>query len=83
MKSQLTSVSRPRAPAVRFQGDGAASTNMLSIGSLSDFFDTPGRSDDVRCSRWTGNGWQRGKTALLTHSRLQPEGSPLIGSGNI
>src|ERR1700722_17174171 len=35
MKSNADSESRPRAPAVRLQGDGAASVNMLSIGSSS------------------------------------------------
>jgi hypothetical protein len=38
LNQTFTSVSRPRAPIVRFQGDAATSTNSLSIGSLSDFF---------------------------------------------
>jgi hypothetical protein len=50
MKSNVTSESRPRAPAVRVQGDGAASTNMLSISSLSDFFDTSGPVDGESAS---------------------------------
>jgi hypothetical protein len=45
MKSNATSESQPRAPAFRFQGDGVASINMLSIGALSDFFDTGGPVD--------------------------------------
>jgi hypothetical protein len=45
MKSNATSESRPRAAAFRFQGDGVASINMLSIGALSDFFDTNGPVD--------------------------------------
>src|ERR1700730_18138617 len=45
MKSNATSESRPRAPAFRFQGDGVASINMLSIGALSDFFDTSRPAD--------------------------------------
>jgi hypothetical protein len=45
MKSNAASESRPRAPAFRFQGDGVASINMLSIGALSDFFDTGGPVD--------------------------------------
>jgi len=31
--------------------------------------DQPGRSADVRYSGWTGSGWQRVETALLTQSR--------------
>ena len=45
MKSNANSESRPRAAAFRFQGDGVASINMLSIGALSDFFDTSGPVD--------------------------------------
>jgi len=50
MKSNATSESRPRAPAFRFQGDGVASIDMVSIGALSDFFDTSAQSMDESAS---------------------------------
>jgi hypothetical protein len=34
--------------------------------------DQPGRSDDVRCSGYTGSGWQRVKPARLTHNGHEP-----------
>jgi hypothetical protein len=34
--------------------------------------DQPTLSDDVRCSRQTGSGWQRVKTALLTQCMVRP-----------
>jgi hypothetical protein len=50
MKSNTASESRPRGPAFRFQGDGVASINMLSIGALSDFSIPAAQSMDESAS---------------------------------
>jgi hypothetical protein len=77
MKSNATSESRPRAPAFRFQGDGVASINMLSIGALSVFFDTSGPVDG-RVRFW---GPKRTFSRGPSRSLMSGKGVPTVTGG--